>query len=326
MRDSLRRTCERFVQNQEMLKKTLRSGDLRLRSVCASMLLRAPYVEEDVLRESRDVLKQETGVFSNFRGFAQLASIVLLAMSGHPQTKITEAKETYRILKEEYYGCEYLALAALTLTDLVQPWQMEEVAVRGRKLYKRMKKEHGILTSQEDCGFSLLLAMDPRSDDLLIRQIEADYETLRHTFSAGNGLQSLTHVMALSGDTATCERVRELYYGLKENGLKYGRSYELSMLGVLAGLPVPTEELVQEMLEVDQFLAPQKGYGFWGCSKKTRLMHAAMLVCADRLKAGERTSASLDTAMLSGTIAMIAAEQAALCAIIAANAAATAAA
>ena len=180
-----------------------------------------------------------------------------------------------------------------------------------------------MLTSQEDYGFSLLLAMDPRSDDELIEKMESYFRSFKGLFS-GDGLQSLTHVMTLAGENSTPERVRGIYRGLREKGLKYGKHYELSMLGVLAGLPLSVEEIVEEMVEADRYLKPRKGYGFWGLSHKERLMHAAMLVAAEHKGADDPTA--MDTALLSGTIAMIAAEQAMLSAIIAANAASASAA
>ena len=322
MRESLQRICERFVENREVLRRNLAGADPRIRSICASMLLRTSYVDGDLLREARDILNEETGVFSSFRGFAKMPSVTLLALSGQPQTKINSAKETYDILKQHFSRNEYLALAALSLCDLAQSWQMEEIAARGRRLYKRMKKEHRFLTSQEDYGFALLLAMDPRSDDQLIQEMENNFSTLRQMFSSSNGLQTLTHVMVLSGPYCTCDRVREMFSQLRAEGLRYSKNYELGMLGVIAGIPAPVAELVQEMKEVDVFLSNQKGYGVWGIGKKTRLMHAAMLVVTERL--GAQDASVSDTMLLSSTIAMIAAEQAALCAIITANAAAAA--
>ena len=320
MRESLQRTCERFVSNQETLKKCLFAGDLRIRSVCAAMLLRASYVNEEVLKEAEQALKDEVGVFSNFRGYAKMPSITMLALSGHPQTHIEESQETYRLLKEYFSGSTYLALAALNLTSLVPDWQREEVASRGRTLYKRMKKEHHLLTSREDAPFALLMALSPRTDDELIETMEADYDHLRRTFSAGDSLQSLSHVLTIQN--ADWEKAEELYLALKENGLKYSRGYELSMLGVLAGRPAPVDQLVQEMREIYDFLDDKKGYGIWGLSKKTRLMHAAMLLGTEECQQEEADAVTMDTALLSGTIAMIAAEQAALAAIIAADTAA----
>lgn len=318
MRESLQRKCDQFVQNQEMLKRSVGSGDLRMRSVCAMMLLNADLVDESMLAEAKQVLKEETGLFSNFRGFSKMACITMLALSGHPETAMMKGKETYEILKSDFPRSEYLALSALSLGSKVPDWQMDDVASRARQLYKRMKKEHPFLTSSGDTGFCLLLALSDEADDVLIDRMEGFYKELKGKFPSGNGLQSLTHTMVLAGQNASCGRVAALYEELRERGLKYGKSYELPMLGVLAGTEESTESLVGEITEADRFLADQKGYGVWGLGKKSRLMHAAMLVALDHTKESD----AMDAAALSGTIAMMAAEQAAMAAIIASNAAA----
>ena len=78
--------------------------------------------------------------------------------------------------------------------------------------------------------------------------------------------------------------------------------------------------MAEDMKDVDAFLDQQKGYGFFGIDRKTRLMHAAMIVSDEYMPRGE-----VDTAALSGTIAMLIAQQIATCAIIASTTATTAA-
>ena len=91
-------------------------------------------------------------------------------------------------------------------------------------------------------------------------------------------------------------------------------------LASLAMLPVEQSVLVEDIKAVDAFLAEQKGYGFLGLDKKTRLMHAAMIVSCDYIK-----NDTADIAAMTGAMAVVAAQQAAMCAVIAASAASTAA-
>ena len=77
-----------------------------------------------------------------------------------------------------------------------------------------------------------------------------------------------------------------------------------------------------DMLEVDDFLAGQRGYGAFGIGKKQRAMHAGMLVTSDYL--AQSDNVSMKSAAIGGTISLIAAQQAAMCAAIAASSAAAA--
>ena len=89
-----------------------------------------------------------------------------------------------------------------------------------------------------------------------------------------------------------------------------------------------------DLLDVDTFLEQQKGYGVLGMDRKTRMMHAAMLVTdeystrqnqaegiAFRTPANPSPQTALETAALAGTLAMLAAQQAAACAAMSAAAA-----
>ena len=103
-----------------------------------------------------------------------------------------------------------------------------------------------------------------------------------------------------------------LYQSLREAGGKYGTQYELPSLGVLAMTNVPVKEIVQEMMEIDAWLAEQKGFGFWGgITAKQRMMYAGMLAQKDYIE-----ELPLQTSALGGTIAMLIAQETALCAVV----------
>ena len=111
-----------------------------------------------------------------------------------------------------------------------------------------------------------------------------------------------------------------LYDQIERTIGKYGRHHELATLAACAMLDEDPAAMAEDMKDVDAFLDQQKGYGFFGIDRKTRLMHAAMIVSDEYMPRGE-----VDTAALSGTIAMLIAQQIATCAIIASTTATTAA-
>ena len=117
-----------------------------------------------------------------------------------------------------------------------------------------------------------------------------------------------------------------LYHALKAHGCKYGTSYELATLGVLAMLPVSEERIISDFLEVDQFLQKQSGYGFFGCiSRRERYMHASMIVTSSYVDDCSMVGTTMNSAAISGTISLVTAQQAATCAAIAASHAAASA-
>ena len=213
----------------------------------------------------------------------------------------------------------------MVIADVAEPQNFNDISARTKTIYKLMKQEHPFLTSSEDSVFAALLALSKLKDEEIVRETEACYQLLKGEFYSGNAMQSLSHVLALGEGTAEekCRRVMDLYRGLKNRGYSYGKSYELATLGVLALPPVEMTSLINDIIDADDFLSNQKGYGFFGLGKRQRLMHAGMLVSSDYI--GSQDSLTMKSAVLSGTVSLIAAQQAAMCAAIAASSSAAAA-
>lgn len=326
MRETLKTRCDLFFSNRAEVKEAFKWENDSLISVCASMLMQGDRrVDSERLKECKEVLKEQTGIFSNFRGNVEMSVVSMMAMSDNPKGKLARTMEYYKVLKEKFSSSEYLVLAASILSETVEPEQIEAVAARAKVIYKLMKEEHPFLTSSEDSVSAVMMAVSDKMDDkALIDETERIYQKLKETFSSSNDVQAVAFVLALADGSAEekCRKMIALYDGLKMAGAKYGKYYELTTLAALSILPVDVKSMVEDILAVDECLAKQKPYsGILGLDKKTRLMHAAMIVCSDYSE-----SEDANIAAMTSTLAMIAAQQAALCATICASSAAASAA
>lgn len=325
MNEDLQVLVTRFIENRDAIRAAFRMENSYIYPVCAQIFLLADRpVEAERLERCKALVKSGTGPFSNFRGNIRLPLLCMLASSDDPQERWDRTKRAYAALKESFFGSEYLALAAMLLSDRVEAADVPALAARGKGLYQRMKKEHPFLTGQEDSVFALLLAQSERGDDELIDDMEACYRLLDERFPKGNALQSASHVLALSTDRPEekARRMLALYDGILDAGGKYGKDRQLPVLAALSLAHAPGEELVRELMEVDGLLSEQKGYkGIFGLDRRTRTMHAAML-----LSLPDRQTELMNAAAQQATLAMIAAQQALMCAVIASSAASSAAA
>ena len=316
MRDDLRNKCILFIKNRDTFKAAFPFENSSLFPICASILTDKERVADpEVLKETRKMLKSRVNVFSNFRSNCELPILAMLDVDSDPEWRLDDAIKLYESLKDHFFSSEYLPLAAMVLSGTTE---RANAAERTRRIYDLMKKEHPFLTSSEDCVFAALLAVSEKGDQELIREIETCYDTLKAKFYDRNALQSLSHVLALIGDefaaaSDKCRNTIRLYDMLKEKKQRYGTSYELSTLGVIANLPGELDEICRDLIEVSEFLKTQKGYGIFGCDKQQRLLHAAMIVTSDRIGASDVNAC----AAVNGTISMIAAQQAAVCASVA---------
>lgn len=325
MRDTLTALCNTFIENRDTIKSSFGWENAYMYPVCAAIFThRRQVADERQIMRCQGILKEKTGVLSNFRGTARLAMIAMLAVDQDPEGRMERALEVYSALKEHFFTSEYLPVASMMIADVAVPSQYHMIAARTRRIYDLMKKEHPFLTSGEDSVFAAMLALSDMTDEQVSSEAESCYNILESEFFSGNAVQSLSHVLALGRGTAPdkCRRAMALYHGLKDNGFKYGTGYELATLGVLSMLPEDLAVVRADIMETDGFLSGQKGYGVFGIGRKQRLMHAGMLVSCDYT--GQNTSMAMNSAAISGTVSMIAAQQAAMCAAIAASAAASA--
>ena len=321
MRTSLNALCTSFIENRNVIKETFFWDSPYLYPVSAAVFVdKRRTADRERLELCRDILKENTSFFSNFRSYIKLPMISMMAVNSDPKAKLKAAMTVYEELKQHFFSSSYLPLAAMSITNFVEQSEYEAVAQRTRRIYDLMKQEHPFLTSGEDSVFAALLALSEKADEQIVQDTERCYDILKPRFFSGNAVQSLSHVLALCDGTAEakCERAMELFDKLKRRGYKYGTDYELATLGVLAMLPDNLDTIADDTVQVADFLAGQKGYGILGMTKRQRLMHAGMIVTSDYIA----ESGSMQAAAASSTISLIIAQETAMCAAIAASAAA----
>ena len=322
MRESLQERCDLFIENRGELKLVFPFVSSVITPLCSSLFtLKGLCVDATTIQNCRKVLKENTGLFSNFRGISEAVVISLLALSDNPEEKMHRMIEVHARLRDGVWPSEFLVIAAIVIADLGQPETYEEVVERTKAIYRKMKEAHPFLTTSEDMAFAALLALSDMDAFSIEEETERCYSILMPEFFSKNAVQSLSHVLALGEQPAEekCERVMALFRYLKERGLKYGTNYELATLGVLALQEVGFEALAQDMIAVDEFLRTQKGFGPFSITAKQRLMYAGILTMYDYTPKFD----TMQAAMLNGVVALIIAQQAAMCAAMAASVAAS---
>ena len=315
--------CKNLIKNKETMKSVFTWEDGLTHLACAGIFInKEQTANEEMLLQCKDILKRNTGIFSNFKSTAKPMIVAMLAANENPQLLMERGLKVYDLLKEEFMSSVYLPIAAMIIAQYADEARYAELAQRTRRIYKQMRADHPFLTSGEDSTFCALMALLDKPDEVLLGDAEECYKILKSNFFSSNAVQSLSHVLAMcDGEPKIkCQRTMELFQKLKEAGHKYGTSYELPTLGVLAMADGNQDEIVAEMAEIDQWLSEQKGFGFFSSiSAKQRLMYAGMIAQQDYIN-----DKMMQSAAVNGVISLIVAQQAAMCAAITASAAATA--
>lgn len=325
MKEETRFRCEQLIESRDRVKTIFSWDGGLIHLACAGIFAdKGVPVDVSALQISKELIKNKAGIFSNFRSVARTPIATMLAISGKPKQTLDDGLQVYELLKGAFWNSTYLPVAAMIIGQLAQPAQFDEIVARARIIYNRMKEEHPFLTSSEDCVLCSLMALSDKSNDTLIRESEQCYQILKGNFFSSNAVQSLSHVLALCDGSSEekCRRTMELFNLLKSQGHKYGTEFELPTLGILAIVSDNLNELADEIIEIDNWLSAQKGFGIFGSvTRKQRLMYAGILAKKQTIK-----DDNMQNVAISGSISFIIAQQLAMCAAIAASTAATTAA
>ena len=325
MEEQTRRNCELLIENRNRVKSVFPWNGGLLNLACAGIFTaKGKAADEAVLEDCRNLLKQKVGVFSSFRSTVRSPITAMLAASGNPEQTLENGLLVYQLLKQDFRTSVYLPLAAMIIAQTTEPFRYEGIASRTRTIYDRMKKEHPFLTSGQDSAFCALMALSEKTDDSMMEDAEQCYRNLKPHFFSSDAVQSLSNVLALcDGRPETkCEKTTDLLEKLKAEGYRYGTGCELPTLGVWAMSGGNSDEIVQEIAGIDDWLSQQKGFGvFSGISRRQRLMYAGMVAQKDYLN-----ETAMQAAAVNGTISLIVTQEAAMYAAVAASSAAAAAA
>lgn len=325
MNEVIQKRSDILVENWKLIRKGFFGEDsLFVTIAAASYADKDKTVDVEYLKDCKKLLKDRSGFFSGLRGNSEFILATRMALSGNPEKYLDDVKAVYeKFQKGKFFDSAYRVLAAMTICDAGRQAEADAIIEKTDVLLKSMNREHPFLTSDEDTGLVVLLALTDRSTEDILAELEESYKQLKKGFSFhDNAVYSLAQVLtSYEGNVEEkSTKALELFDEFKKQGAKYGKEYELASIGVLHNLNVNKEALVSEVIEVSDYLKGNKGFGTFSMSQSIRLMFAATLV-SGAYSAEDRTG---KTTSATSAIARVVAEQTAtFVAIMAASAAVT---
>lgn len=304
----LKEKCDLLVRNRKTMSDAF-SFESSYMTHAAALLLTSEGMEadKDYAKQCKQIIKNNTGFLSNFRGNVMHPIICKMMLSNNPEgyfKKVAKAHEATKKLK--WVGEDYKILAALVICDHVDEADFEKYVDRTEAIYQKMKQQHSLLTGSEDVPFAALLAVSDIEIDKLILDMEESYKVLKPKFSDANAVQSLSHILCLDGNPTEekCNKIMAIFDELKALKHKYGASYELSSLGTLSMLDMSEKQIAICIAEADDYLKQQKGFGDLALGAKERRLFAAQLVLQTYGKQAQASNSVALTSMLALTIAI----------------------
>lgn len=321
MKEIVKNKVDLLISNRVSIEKRFKFSN-SIMNIAASLIFTGAEREADIekLKECKKIVTKGAGAFSALRATVEPILVCKMALSENPEQYFADVAEVYDKIKKSKIASDngYFVQAAISIVDAGRIAETEAIIDEYKTIFKRMNKEHPILTGSEDIIFAVLLAMTDKDVDTIIEEMEDCYKYLKKEVKlkvGANEIQGLAEVLTLTDGNMRekTDKVLAIYNAFLDKGVKYGTSYnEFSSLGALIDLDVDKDTLVDETIEVAEYLKENKGFGSWSINSKQRIMFAAMLV-GDAYQKGTIEST---TSVVNSSIVMAVAEQVAIMACI----------
>ena len=133
MRSELQQRVALFVQNRDRIKSEYHLESAYMYPLCANIWTsRDRLADLDKMKEALALLKEKTGVFSNFRGTAKMMIVTMLSMSDSMELSMNQLLTLYEELRSTFGRSEFMVIIADIMVELLEPEQYGEMIQRTR--------------------------------------------------------------------------------------------------------------------------------------------------------------------------------------------------
>jgi len=320
MEKDIQHKLELFASNALTIRKGFSWQHALTRRMAALQYAREGLSADcDKIQFCHNLIKENTGIFSSFRGNMVLSLAALLSLSPDPRKLLDDTLNVYSMMKyEKFRSSDHLVIAAYEIAAQGDPMRYNDVVIRSREFYNGMKSNRFFLTGQDDYIYTVMLGLSDLDVAAGVERIEEIYRKLKGEFWDNNSIHALAQILVLGGsDDDIVRRVLTMRDMLRSQNIKLDRSYTLPSLGILAMLPVDINVLVADINEARKSLRSQKGFGSWSIATQELLLFTAAIIAG--YYARNLTNNSVSAAVSTSIANIIIAQQAAMISVIAAS-------
>lgn len=276
---------ELLINNHEKIKEVKGSWQMGMmqQSCILSSTIKNQSIIPKKVEESIDIIKKNTGIFSNFRGHSLFYLSNLLSNKVDIDESFKSILNIYDKLKEnKFFNDTYLPFLAIIINENKDKLDVDISIERTRYVYDFMKKNHPFLTSSDDYCRAALIAINSKDLDNDLEYIENCYNIFNSKgFYKSNNLQSLSHIMVFDKNKSeeSLNKVLRIKRLLEKNDCKID-GYGYPLIGAISLLEYDEEQLVRQIKNVSDKLKDVKGFGNWSLGKNNRNIISAAIVAS----------------------------------------------
>ena len=281
MNREIEHICELYIDNRNNFKYKNLLYEGTMLNVAALLCAYDDYpITKEEVQLYKKMLKGNTGVFSAYRNNMLCPMIAKMAMTDDPYAYLKEIQDIALQLEDtKVFKSEYSVIAAMIIYENNDPSRKREFISKTKIIHQIMKNEHSFLTDSSDIVFAALLATSDIDSNNLLLEMDECFLLLKEKYKSYYK-QELSHILALNlgSPGEKVEKFMNIFTLYKAYGLKVSKMYNILMVGLISLLEVDDEILIQDIIEVDQYLKVQKGFHGLSMDSTERLIYAISIV------------------------------------------------
>ena len=288
-----------FLENNLILSNQYRSyGRIVLRHTALIYTLNNQRAEIDALQQCIGNLRSGTSSFSFLRGQYVLITAALLLTGKNNSLTISEVLDVYNLLKTNGLPRSHsAAMAACLIGNLAQPAQYAAIAQHMAQIFMAMRKQHVMITNEENVLTAALFAIYQLPVQESITQIELLYQPLRRLIPSGHSAWLAAQILHLAGRTpADIATMQNIYTACSRRNIRLSGAIAGMSLCSLSLLPADAETLAQQMAQTYVTLREQKGFGIWSLSAQELATLCAACVGGEYINTMRNNPATVQSA------------------------------
>jgi len=246
--EALKQKLDLYVDYYKTLKSKYKRKIYSMDVVYAACMFAAEDREPNLrgIAEMFEYIRNNAGIFSCYRSILRFSTAVLINAKFN-----TELEKSFNLLLRYEKklreaglkkGC-LLGIASQALLLSCPEDFLDEHVDRVIRIYRKMKINNMRSVSKKDYPLAVLLATEEDETDLLVNRIENIFNMLhKKGFKKTEGLRFLSYILSLHREEleTVTGKCRELYVGLKRNGIKI-RPSNYATLGILTLIHADTD-------------------------------------------------------------------------------------
>jgi hypothetical protein len=271
-----------LIKNYEALKciKSAPWMGIILHGCALTYTLEDKYINVQLVDEATDIIRENTSIFSDFRGNSSVNTAIMLSFQPNPKESLEELLEIHKKLRQnKFHSGDCLALVANTVFENRSKINIYECIEKMKYIYECMRKNHPFLTSIDDYISACNIAINSKDIESTLNNMERSYEYLsKNGFYKSNTLQSLAQVLSLTEKQEVWNRCIKIKKDLEKNKCKF-HQFGYPLIGVIALLEIKDiTGIIEYIKNTSDNLKDHKGYGNFSLGESYRNMIAAILV------------------------------------------------